>query len=43
MVEIKKLKEQLSGKFEMKDLGATNKILGKEIHKDWRANKLYLF
>ena len=34
MVEIKKLKEQLNGKFEMKDLGAAKKILGMETHRD---------
>jgi len=32
----------LSGEFEMKDLGATKKILGIEIHKDQNIDKLYL-
>jgi hypothetical protein len=34
LVEINRLKTQLSGEFEMKDLGATKKILGMEIHRD---------
>lgn len=42
MSEINKLKTQLSGEFEMKDLGAAKKILGMEIHKDRQAGKLYL-
>ena len=42
MSEINKLKTQLSGKFEMKDLGAAKKILGMEIYRDRRAGKLYL-
>lgn len=32
MFEINKLKAQLSGEFEMKDLGVAKKILGVEIH-----------
>jgi hypothetical protein len=32
--EIATLKEQLSSEFEMKDLGATRKILGMEIGRD---------
>jgi len=39
---INKLKCQLSDEFEMKDLGATKKILGLEIHRDRKAGKLYL-
>lgn len=42
MVEINKLKTQLSGEFEMKDLGAAKKILGMEIHRDRRAGKFFL-
>jgi hypothetical protein len=42
LVEINKLKTQLSGEFEMKDLGATKKILGMEIHRDREAGKLFL-
>ena len=36
---IKEVKSQLSSKFDMKDLGATNFILGMEIRRD-RANKM---
>ena len=32
--EVNKLKTLLNGKFEMKDLGATKKILGMKIHKN---------
>lgn len=42
MSKINKIKAQLSGEFEMKDLGAANKILGMEIHRDREAEKLYL-
>lgn len=42
MSEINRLKVQFSGEFEMKDLGATKKILGMEIHKHRKAGKLYL-
>ena len=42
MFEINRLKEQLTGEFKMKDLGATKKILGMEIHRDRHASKLYL-
>ena len=42
LVEINKLKTQLSGELEMKDLGATKKILGMEIHRDREASKLFL-
>ena len=41
--EIVKLKSLLSSEFDMKDLGATKKILGIEIHQDRRAGKLWLF
>jgi len=37
---ISKLKSQLSNEFEMKNLGANKKILGMEIHRDRKANKL---
>lgn len=40
--EIKKVKEQLSSKFEMKELGAAKKILGIEITRDRPNGKLYL-
>jgi hypothetical protein len=36
------LKNQLSGEFEMKDLGTTKNILGKKIHKYKSIDKLYL-
>ena len=39
---IDKLKSQLSDEFEMKDLGAVKKILGIEIHRDRKADELYL-
>ena len=42
LVEVNKLKTLLSGEFEMKDLGATKKILGMEIHRDRQAGKLFL-
>ena len=34
MVKVNKLKSLLSKEFDMKDLGATKKILGMEIHRD---------
>ncbi|KAK3128943.1 hypothetical protein QOZ80_6BG0468570 [Eleusine coracana subsp. coracana] len=40
--EIAKLKAQLSNEFEMKDLGATKKILGMEIIRERQSGKLYL-
>ena len=40
--EIDNLKTLLSSEFEMKDLGATKKILGMEIWRDWKAGLLYL-
>lgn len=42
MSEINRFKSQLSGEFEMKDLGAAKKILGMEIHRDRPAGKLFL-
>jgi hypothetical protein len=36
------LKALLSREFDMKDLGATKKILGMEIHRDRDARKLWL-
>ena len=40
MSEINRLKAQLNGEFEMKDLGPAKKILGMEIHRDRNAGKL---
>jgi len=37
---IQDLKTQLSSKFDMKDLGAANYILGMEIKRDWAKGKL---
>ena len=34
MSEINKLKTQLQGEFEIKDLGVAKKILGMKIHRD---------
>lgn len=42
MYEINELKAQLSGEFEMKNLGAAKKILSMEIHKNRKTRKLYL-
>jgi hypothetical protein len=42
MKEIVALKEQLSREFDMKDLGATKKILGMEIIRDRKSRLLYL-
>jgi hypothetical protein len=39
---IKEVKTQLSSKFDMKDLGATNFILGMEIKRYWENMKLWL-
>eukprot|EP00253_Pinus_taeda_P006664 PITA_06664 len=39
---IQDLKTQLSSKFVMKDLGATNYIFGMEIKRNWTKRKLYL-
>ena len=39
---ISMLKSQLSKEFEMKDLGAAKRILGMEIHRDRKGEKLYL-
>ena len=38
---IQNLKTQLSSKFNMKDLGAANYILGMEIKRDWAKRKLW--
>ena len=40
MDAIKEVKKQLSSKFDVKDLGATNFILGMEIKRDQAARKL---
>jgi hypothetical protein len=40
IVEVNKLKVLLSKEFDMKDLGATKKILGMEIRRDRDAKKL---
>jgi hypothetical protein len=37
---IKDLKTQLSSKFDMKDIGATNFILGMEIKRYWKNMKI---
>jgi hypothetical protein len=42
MKEIAALKAQLSSEFDMKDLGATKKILGIEIVRDRNSGLLYL-
>ena len=42
MSEVNKLKILLSRKFDMKDLGATKKILGMEIHKERAIGRLWL-
>lgn len=42
MDEIKKMKNQLPSKFEMKDLGATKHILGMRISKDEKMGNLRL-
>ena len=42
MSQINRLKTQLSGEFEMKDLSAAKKILGVEIRRDRKAGKLSL-
>jgi hypothetical protein len=39
---IQDVKNQLSSKFDMKDLGATNFILGMEIKRDRKNRKLWL-
>jgi hypothetical protein len=40
--EVRRLKEQLSSAFEMKDLGAAKRILGMEITRDRSKRKLFL-
>lgn len=42
MYKINKIKAQLSGEFEIKDLGAAKKILGIEIRKNREVGQLYL-
>jgi hypothetical protein len=42
MDSIKELKSHLSSKFDMKDLGATNFIMGMEIKRDHANRKLWL-
>ena len=42
MFEIGRLKAQLARTFDMKDLGATNQILGMQIHTDRKNGKLWL-
>ena len=42
MVEVNKLKSLSSKEFDMKDLGATKKILGMEIHMDRALGRLWL-
>ena len=39
---IQDLKTQLSSKFDMKDIGDENYILGMEIKRDWEKRKLWL-
>jgi len=39
---IQDLKTQLSSKFDIKDLGVANSILGMEIKRGWAKRKLYL-
>lgn len=40
--EIGKLKEQLTTEFEMKDIGAAQKILGMQIRQDHKIRELYM-
>ena len=42
MNTIKEVKKHVSSKFYMKDLGATNFILGMEIKRDWSTRNLWL-
>ena len=42
MSEVNKLKNLLSRKLDMKDLGATKKIIGMEIHRDSALRRLWL-
>ncbi|KAI3718291.1 hypothetical protein L6452_19155 [Arctium lappa] len=42
MGEVQKVKDQLNSEFNMKDLGAANRILGMEIIRDKKVRKLYL-
>ena len=41
MFEINRLKTQLQGEIEMKDLGVVKKILGMKIYRDREERKLY--
>lgn len=41
-IEVLKLKAQLNFEFSMKNLGLTKKILGMDIHRDFKAGKLWL-
>jgi hypothetical protein len=41
IIEINRLKDQMARTFDMKDLGATKKILGMEIFRDKRNGKLW--
>ncbi|KAH9313614.1 hypothetical protein KI387_022241, partial [Taxus chinensis] len=40
--DISELKEKLAHTFELKDLGAAEKILGMQIHRDMNNMQLYL-
>jgi hypothetical protein len=42
MDAIKEVKNQLSSKFEMKDLGATNFIMGMDIKRDLETRNIWL-
>ena len=42
MNAIKEVKKQLSSKFDMKDLGAANFIMGMDIKRDQATRKLWL-
>ena len=42
ILQINRLKEQLSSEFDMKDLGPARKILGMEILRDRQKKKLWL-
>jgi hypothetical protein len=39
---IENVKTQLSSKFDMKDLGSSNFILGMKIKRDWKKKKIWL-
>jgi len=42
VIEVERMKHQLSKEFEMKELGEAHKILGKDIHRDKLAGKVWL-